>query len=125
MSTLIHVQSIAPRDVQALSAAINVSTRTQLMAFTNLLNSYTKLMIGVLNLSTTDPVTVIIETSENGVNEDVGEIQLIAPPEQSAMIEVNDSLKKFWAIYAQTDSPFPTASVKWFLRAVPRLPAMP
>jgi hypothetical protein len=112
-----------PDTIDGMSGSVNVSTLTVLKAFTNLGSEYHVLLFAVVNESGTDPVTVIIETSEDGVHPDgVSVWTLEAEPDKQVSLEVGPGLlRQYWRISAHTEDPaYPTAPVRWAIRGVSR-----
>lgn len=100
---------------------------------------------GVLNVSTSTPVTgwldlseykqvlfegwtdgaisinLLVEHSPDGSHPD-GDQQLAVVTEgKSASIEVKAPLSRYWRLVAYTDDPFPLAVLGWKVRAIPRV----
>lgn len=109
-------------DIDGLSGNINVDTLTVLKAFTALGGEYHTLLFTLVNLGA-DPVTFIVETSEDGTHADsVAVWTLTATAGKQASLEIGPGqIRKYWRISAHTTSPaYPTAAVQWAIRGVTR-----
>lgn len=93
----------------------NVSTLTTLETFT-LFEGFKTLLFTVVNLDSSNSVTMILETSQDGIHPDDDKTYLVsAGPGKQASNEVGPCpLRRWWRISAQTQSPtFPIVAVKW------------
>jgi hypothetical protein len=101
-------------------AAVNVSTLTPLSSWIYMLDFVTGLF-AVQNLDVTNNVTLIVETSQDGVHPDVVNFQATAPPGDQASYEVGPKfIRSYFRLSAVTDDPFPTVSVNWQIVGLPR-----
>lgn len=110
----------------------SVSVLTVLMPFTDIAKaaasanvSYADILetvlFAVINKDPANTVTVIFETSEDGVTPDTALIWTynIGPGQQCSLEIGPKFIRKFFAITAHTQSPgFPTASVQWTARGL-------
>lgn len=112
-----------PESINDWSGSTNVSTLAVLKAFANLGSNYHTLLFCVQNLDLANSVTVIIETSEDGIYPDALVLwTLTCPAQKQVSLEVGPGLlRRFWRISAHTASPgFPTVPVTWTVRGVHR-----
>lgn len=92
-----------------------VSTLTSLLGFASLSN-YSALLLVMVNVDPTVPVTFVVDTSEDGEHpEPERTYTLEAGPGEQVSVEVGvPNLRRYWRIAAHTKSPdFPDAMVKW------------
>jgi hypothetical protein len=91
----------------------NVSTLTAMVPFTNW-TAADALLFAIINLDSTNPVTMRVESSEDGIHPDVDFTEVVAPPGQQASIEVGPApVRSYWRVSAYTQSPaYPTVPVK-------------
>ena len=102
--------------VHPLSASTPVSTLTPLLAFEDLGKYYGSILLVVINLSLTDQVHMVVDTSEDGVHLDNDKQQdVVALPGCQASSEIGPHLvRRYFALSAYTDGPgYPTANVQW------------
>jgi len=95
---------------------VNVSTLTTLLQFQTWTN-LDSLLVALVNLDTTNPVTLRVETSEDGIHPDDEYFEKVAPAGKQASIEIGPSARRtYWRVSAYTASPaYPTVAVKWKL----------
>lgn len=112
-----------PETIDGLTGSTPVSTLTVLKAFTRLGNEYHTLLFVLVNLDVTNEVSMIVETSEDGVHADsVAVWTLNAAPGKQASFEIGPGqTRSYWRLSAQTESPsFPTVNVQWAVKGVTR-----
>jgi hypothetical protein len=108
------------------SAPVSVSVLTALLPFTSWPHTG-GLLFAVVNLDAANPLTVILDRSEDGVSPDsdpvTGKTQTAtAPPLSQCSFEIGPNpLASYWRLSAHTASPgFPTVQVKWRVKAIVR-----
>lgn len=112
-----------PEAINELSGTTNVSTLTVLKAFTNLGSAYHTLLFCLQNTDNSNNVTLLVETSEDGVYPDTNVKWTIAcPAQKQASVEIGPGLlRRYWRVSAYSDSPgYATVAVKWAVRGVHR-----
>ena len=109
--------------VAQAAAGTSVSTLTVLEAFTNRGSKYRGLLYTLINLDGSNTVDLILETSQDGTRPDSRiKWQETAAAGEQVSVEIDATMRFYWRLSAQTASPgFPTVSVKWEIRGVPRL----
>lgn len=111
----------ALRIIAQQTTGTNVSTLTVLKAFFDVASSYSSALFALTNLDATNPVTFIVETSEDGSHAD-GDTSwsfTVAPGTQQSL-EVGGVLRRYWRISAQTTNPYPVAQVTWTITGIDR-----
>lgn len=112
-----------PETIDTASGDIDVSTLTVLKAFTNLGWDYHTLLFVMVNKSASDNVTMLVETSEDGVYPDgLVKWERVAAPLKQVSLELGPwIMRRYWRVSAYSDSPgFPTVPVSWSIRGAYR-----
>ena len=112
-----------PEAVNELDGTISVATLTVLKAFTNLGSSYHTLLFVLQNTDNANAVTLLVETSEDGVYPDTSvKWTVVCPAQKQASVEVGPGLlRRFWRDSAYSDGPgYATVLCKWAVRGVHR-----
>lgn len=92
------------RELAELSAPVTVSGDTVLMPWTFLSNALESMLFAGINLSETDSVTLVLDTSEDASHPDEDKCQTItAGPGKQASFEVGgEPLRSYWRLSAQS-----------------------
>jgi hypothetical protein len=112
-----------PESINELAGTADVSTLTVLKAFTNLGSSYHTLLFCVQNTDAVNDVTLVVETSEDGVYPDASVVWVVScPAQKQATVECGPGiLRRFWRVSAHSADPeYPVVAVKWAVRGVHR-----
>lgn len=104
----------------ASGAAVNVSTLTPLVEWTSV-TDFVKALFALQNTDGVNGVSLIVETSEDGVHPDAEFWRAIAPAGDQVSYEIGPKeMRKFYRMSAVTASPgFPTVAVNWQMRGLP------
>ena len=107
--------------INELGAQVSVLTSlTVLKAFTNLGSSYDTLLFVVVNLDVTNPCTLLVETSEDGVHPDANIVYTFScPAGKQASLELGPGLiRRFWRVSSTATGA--TVQVQWSVRGIHR-----
>lgn len=97
----------------------NVSTLTTLVPFTDW-STRDSILFALINLDSTNSVTLRLETSQDGTHPDGSAAQEVtAGPGQQASMEIGPRpVRRYWRLSAYTSSPsFPVVAVKFEVSA--------
>jgi hypothetical protein len=117
------LSGVPPRTIAESSAPVNVSVLTTLYPFTDVGTHHSSLLFAVVNLSATNTLHMVIDTSEDGTHPDgTNQIVVDVAPGYQGSYEVGTlQIRKYFRLSAYTDSPaFPVASANWYIRGVAR-----
>lgn len=102
-------------------SGVSVSTLTPLTSWVSVVN-FVKVLFALQNTDVMNEVSLIVETSEDGATPDAVFWRATAPAGEQVSYEVGPKdVHQFFRMSAVTDSPgFPTVSVNWQMRGIPR-----
>lgn len=109
-----------PRVLVDFAEPIPVSTLRTLVEYTEW-DDHDLLLFAVINMSEADPVTVLIDTSEDGVADDQdSHAELAIQPGKQGSLEIGPlQTRRFFRLTAHTAEPdYPTALVKWTIKGM-------
>ncbi len=110
---------LVDRVIQDFATPVDVAALTVLFPFKTFGERLAALSVYCVNLGT-DPVSFTLEGSETGTNPDADKtFTKVAASLQQVSFDLADSnmLVTNWRLSAQTESPFPTSSVKFKIKA--------
>lgn len=103
---------IFERDLEEISSGqTNVSTLSPVTAWLDM-SQYTHLRF-VGWTEDADPITFIVEMSDDGTHPDVAQQTNVITEDNQASIDVAHRLARYWRIQAQTTDPFPLSTLNW------------
>jgi hypothetical protein len=99
---------------------VSVSTLAVLMPWQSL-GGLRRVLFAVANLSSTETVTLVADTSEDKLYVDaLGQVITIPPLSQGSLELGPDALRTFWRLSASTQGPaYDAALVKWMVSSSP------